>query len=213
MTSKVAPRYTLQALSKMLHSPRLRPRHPAMERCAPPDQKKLSARPHQDQERRGIQHMLIILYAALFGLVLVVQGLFIFKTGDLRWFLLRPWTRSRPRTPATPLARIATGLFYISCGMAILSLMVYGGWRRLQSTAVRVHRHSADIGFSIYSVVFLAMGVWFLVRPVGLLRWLRTSRPDLEEANPAALRTVRVIGVGFVLIALYGIFLSFCYVG
>jgi hypothetical protein len=157
--------------------------------------------------------MLIILYGALIGLVLVVQGFYIFKTGDLRWFLVRPWTRSRPRTPAMPLPRVATGLFYISCGMAVLSLMVYGSWRRLQSTAIRVHRHSVDRGFLIYSVVFLAMGVWFLLQPVGLVRWVRISHPDLEESNPTALRTVRVVEVGFLLVALYGVFLSFCYIG
>jgi len=157
--------------------------------------------------------MAILLYAALFGLAFVVQGVYILKTGDLRWFLVRPLTRSRPRKPATLLARIMWSLFYLSCGAGILTLLVHNFWLHLVAVIGRTHRHRPDTGFLLVCVALLAVGVSCLARPATMARLVKQGDADLSNYSPNARYTIRIVGAGLSLMGLYGIFLSLYAVG
>jgi hypothetical protein len=155
--------------------------------------------------------MLIILYATLFGLVLIAQELYVYKTGDLRWFILRPWTRSRPRTPPKLRIRMVSGSVYIVGGIALLTQLARIGARHLPALIDRVHPRSPDAGFLAISVALLAVGAWCLANPIGMVRWVRTANADVAETSSIALRVTRLVGTGLLLVASYGIFLSFFY--
>jgi hypothetical protein len=50
-------------------------------------------------------------------------------------------------------------------------------------------------------VTFFAVGLWAVLFPQGIILWVKTAHPDLDETNPVLWSIPRFVGAAFMLMA------------
>lgn len=140
--------------------------------------------------------MAVIEFFLLGGVVLVAQGLYTLKTGDIRLlgFLMRPSTSGKEGGRAK---RVIGGLFYLVCGFWVLHVPFVASPRNPSV----VHWANGQTGLLLVVVFCTGLGIFLLAWPGTFLEWLRSSYPQIPATERWALMIPRGIGAGALVIA------------
>ena len=148
---------------------------------------------------------IVVSGALVVALFLIVQGLYGLRTGVFLPFLLQPPASLRRRRTSQ---RIEYALGHILPGAAIVVLLI--------GTALRHHvtLRSVEGWFAMHTgplIVICAasgFGLWFLVRPDTMVRWVQEANPETPLDSRAAMVIVRVVAailLGFAILILASI--------
>jgi len=132
----------------------------------------------------------VLLGAFLTAVFLATQGVHILVRGAFLPASPRLGARLAPRRRAFYAA------FHFVSAIAILALLI--------ETAIKHHVTLRLVGERlgpVYQLVLVALsivavGIWCIIRPSGMIGWIRHDHPDLED-TPGILLTIRFIGAGF----------------
>jgi hypothetical protein len=141
--------------------------------------------------------MVVIEYFMAGAAVLIGQGIYTLRTGDIRplGFLIRPssYTAKSKRS-----SRLAVGVFFIACGLWVLHVPFFATLRAVP-LASWVSGHTGPL---LAAAFCGGIGIFLLAWPVAFLTWLRSYYPQLPAAERWALLVPRGIGVGALVIAI-----------
>jgi hypothetical protein len=135
------------------------------------------------------EELMVITWAAWFGIYLVIQGIYIFREGVVAPFFLETTGRSQCST----WTRFMTGLVHLAGGAGLLAIT---------SEAIAHRVGGIQIFDVIAIIVFVLPGILFLTRPVTILEWARSAHPEISTSNSASLMIARVVGAGLLLLGL-----------
>ncbi len=130
------------------------------------------------------------------GVVLIGQGVYTLRTGDIRLlgFLMRP----TPHTTGVGRSKqIIGGMFFLACGVWVLHIPFFASLRAV-SVASWASRNSG----LLLAVAFCGgLGIFLLIWPGVFLKWLQSSYPQIPTNERWTLMIPRAIGVGALVIA------------
>lgn len=136
----------------------------------------------------GVNSM-IVAWIAWFGIYLLIQGLYVLRTG-----VVAPFFLAKVPPHLLPLQRrIMYGSVHLIGAAWLLSLVGMA----LSHSSVGIG--SGDIAFAS---VMAAGGLWFSIRPTTALKWAQSAHPDLQLDNPFLLGVARIIGAVLLFIGL-----------
>lgn len=141
--------------------------------------------------------VLVIVGAILTAVLLVLQGVHVFRHGDMRPFFDER-NRHRPANALlTPHARLTAGVFYVAAGTAVLSLLLIALWRTGFRLLQWLANHFIPLGFGVF---FLVYGLVGALRPRVIIRSVRAAYAvsDFDRDDSVARNLVRVICVGLI---------------
>lgn len=131
---------------------------------------------------------MILAWTSFFGIYLLIQGSYIFKTGVLAPFFVDVGQPTR-----SAWIKWMVGTVHVASGAGCLAV----------ATVAMLHKrggvHTSDVAPML---VFVLPGIWFLLRPETPIRWARTAYPNIPLGNPSYLVIGRIIGAWLILFGL-----------
>lgn len=135
--------------------------------------------------------MYLIELCLIMGVVLLAQGLYAFRTGDLRMF---SFLAKSPRIGADHVLarRLVGGLFFLLVGVWVLAVPFAArvGFRSLPDWAWSRRGELIGVGFCV------GLGVLAIWRPSMLVRWVRSAYRGTSPETPSAIWVFRAVGIG-----------------
>jgi hypothetical protein len=146
---------------------------------------------------------LVLIYAWLTACFFVIQGVWILRTHSVGGLFARFGNRSRAAGGQVSLTMLwFCAMLYIVSGVGVFTLLVITLIKRGLVAHLDL-QHLADASPHLIGPGSgVALGIWALVRPSGLLRWARRAYPEIAENDPRLLPYVRFIGAGMLAIGL-----------
>ena len=138
--------------------------------------------------------VLVIIGSLVTACLLFLQGVHIFRKGNMRPFFEQPSgpSGSRPSLRSGP--RVGTALLYSLPSVAIFCILTLA---LLRSDSHRlIEWLGGHVGGLVGGLFLLTYGLVAALRPDVVLKWVRSAHPDREfgERNPSLLPFVRGLG-------------------
>jgi len=138
----------------------------------------------------------IIVITLIFSAILFRQAAYSFRTGSSNWFFTAVPQTLQPHRAQ----RIRLTIFYALVGLFLAGFVIDA---LVKSENLRTHILSVLPGFLMISSI-AAVGVWTLLNPLGMFRWVQHSHTQLEP-TPKNLLICRIVGCGLLFIGIYSL--------
>lgn len=128
---------------------------------------------------------------------LVIQAVYVIRTGQTMLFMVKPEHR---HPPVGPLSRFCYAFAYLFPSIGVM--LILGAQLRRKGLGPVKAWVGENFGSLFYVLVLAAGGALYLAVPAKMLRWTLRNSPGLAE-NKSVLITMRLVGLGILLVALF----------
>lgn len=146
---------------------------------------------------------LVIIGSLVTACLLLLQGLHIFRNGNMRPFFERPGDLRRGRPRHSRGARLAATLLYTVPSLAILCILTFALFKN--DRQYLFEWLSGHVVGLIGGLFLLVYGLVALLRPDVVLRWVGSAYADrdLGQRSPSVKQFVRALGAFLSAFALF----------
>lgn len=144
----------------------------------------------------------LLAYAGLMGCFFIFQGISILRMGNMRGIFagLRP----APDPRAKPKSAMVVGCagMYLGSGVALNSVVVVALLKRHIISSTLPQPKLSSLPHLMGPLFLVGVSFWALVKPSGMLGWVKQSSPSIDVNDAFARMIVRVCAAGCLAIGL-----------